>query len=184
MRTHFGTKNINAVYFPIARRTTHSSIANIKCPSLAVYMQHVKKTAKILEKYVTLQLYPKSLTGSLKPDKETLKRYGFLDMNAALVEMVEALQNTPVTHKPSQVEIRETVAWEVQKLEGKLTSEMQTMRHEIVGEARDYTDRIIEELKSTMSTLKIALSSSMKVLQKMKKPAITNSSSLDDLELN
>ena len=46
LRTHFGTKNINAVYFPQAKGTTHrhSGIANIECLSPAVFMQHVKKT--------------------------------------------------------------------------------------------------------------------------------------------
>jgi hypothetical protein len=29
--------------------------------------------------------------GSLKPDKETLKRYGLLDINAALANTAEAL---------------------------------------------------------------------------------------------
>jgi hypothetical protein len=54
-------------------------------------MQHVKKTKKILGKYVTLQPHLKSMGGSLKLDKETLKRYSFFDVNAALANTVEAL---------------------------------------------------------------------------------------------
>jgi hypothetical protein len=54
LRAHFGTKNINAVYFPRVRGTTHSGVANIECLSPVVYMQHVKKMKKILGKYVTL----------------------------------------------------------------------------------------------------------------------------------
>ena len=184
LKTHFGTKNINVVYFPRARGTTHSGVANIECPSPVVYMQYVKKTTKILGKYMTLQPHPKSMTGSLKPNKETLERYGSLDVNVALAGTVEVLQNALVACKPSQVDITETVAREVQKFKGELTSEMQTMRQEIVEEARDYTDKITKELKSTMSIVEIALSSSMKALQKMKKLAITNSGSPYNLELN
>jgi hypothetical protein len=38
LRAHFGTKNINVVYFPKARGTTQSGIANIECLSPTVYM--------------------------------------------------------------------------------------------------------------------------------------------------
>jgi hypothetical protein len=48
----------------------------------------VKKTEKILGKYVILQPHLKSMIGSLKSDKETLKRYGFLDVNAVLANIV------------------------------------------------------------------------------------------------
>jgi hypothetical protein len=51
-------------------------------------------------------------------------------------------------------------------------------------EAREYTNKITEELKSTTTTLEIALCSSMKALQKMKKPALTNSGTSADLEIN
>ena len=115
LRTHFGTKNINVVYFPRARKTIHSSVANIECLSPAVYMQVVKKMEKILDKYVTLQPHPKSMTGLLKPDKETLKHYGFLDVNTALANTVEVLQNTPAAHKISQEDITEMVVQEVNK---------------------------------------------------------------------
>jgi hypothetical protein len=60
----------------------------------------------------------------------------------------------------------------LKKLKGEITNELQTLRQEIVVEARD---KITEELKSTMTTLEIVLCSSMKALQKMKKPALTNS---------
>jgi hypothetical protein len=51
-------------------------------------------------------------------------------------------------------------------------------------EAKEYTDKITEELKSTMTTLEIVLCSSMKALQKMKKPALTNSGTSVDQEIN
>ena len=81
---------------------------------------------------------------------------------------MEALQKATTTRRAitdtvAREDITETMAREV-KLKGEITSELKTMRHEIVGEAREYIDKIIEELKSTMSTLEIALCSSMKAL--------------------
>lgn len=35
--------------------------------------------------------YPNSLDGSAKPDDETLKRFGFLDVNITLANIVAAL---------------------------------------------------------------------------------------------
>ena len=48
--THFGTKNINAVYFPRAKGTIYSRVANIECLSPVVFMQYVKKTEIFLGK--------------------------------------------------------------------------------------------------------------------------------------
>ena len=141
--------------------------------SPAVFIQHVKKTEKNLGKYVALHPHPKSMTGMMKPSKETLKCYGFMNVNVVLANTVEALQNATTmrrtnTDTVAREDITETVVREVdinmRKLKGELTNELKTMRQGIVEEAREYTDKITEELKSTMSTLEITLCSSMKAI--------------------
>lgn len=87
---HIGTELVTSVYFPHARGTTHSGVANVECVNAIVYKQHVRKSARILGKYVTFHPHPKSLDGSLKPNETTLKKLGFLDVNATLANTVES----------------------------------------------------------------------------------------------
>ena len=77
------------------------------------------------------------MTGTMKPSKKTLKRYGFMDVNVALANTVEALQNATTVRRTNTdtvmwEELIEIVAREVDinmcKLKGELTNELKTMR--------------------------------------------------------
>ena len=88
-----GTKNVASVYFPRATGGTHSGIANVECLNAAVYKQYLRKSVRLYNKWIELQPHPNSLDGSSKPNEETLKKYGFLDVNTAPAGTVEALKN-------------------------------------------------------------------------------------------
>ena len=89
IREHIDIELVTSVYFPRARGII-KIIANIECVNAIIYKQHVKKSARILGKYVTFYPHPKSLDGSLKPKEDMLKKLGFLDVNTALVGTVIA----------------------------------------------------------------------------------------------
>ena len=95
IRRLIGIELVMAVYFPRAQGTTHTGIANIECGSAIIYKSHARKTDRILSKYVTFYLHPKSLDWALKPSEKTLKKFGFMDVNAALANTVEAVKKAP-----------------------------------------------------------------------------------------
>ena len=106
IQEHNGTELVTLVYFPRARRITHSGVANIECVNAIFYKQHVKKSTRILDKYVTFHPHPKSLDGSLKPDEDMLKKLGLLDVNTTLVGTVTAAQQAAQATNKSQTRKR------------------------------------------------------------------------------
>ena len=55
----------------------------------------MNKTHKIHNSHVTFTPHPKSLEGTLPPTEEQQKQFGFCDINSALVNTIEAIQNAP-----------------------------------------------------------------------------------------
>ena len=60
-----------------------------------VYKQHLRKSARLQNKWVVFQPHPNSLDGNARPDDATLKKLGFLDINNAFADTIEALKNAP-----------------------------------------------------------------------------------------
>jgi hypothetical protein len=100
LHSHFGTKNIVSVFYPRATGNIHHGIANVECLNSAVYKQHLRKTARLQNKWVVFQPHPNSLDGSARPDDATLKKLGFSDINNALADTIEALKNAPGPSQP------------------------------------------------------------------------------------
>ena len=69
IKEHIGTELVTLVYFPRARGVTHNGTANVECLHTVVYKQYVRKSARILGKYVTFHLHPRSLMDHLRLTK-------------------------------------------------------------------------------------------------------------------
>ena len=90
-----GPKNITSSFFHKQRDNLHNGSVNIECLNPTVYRQFVNKTIRIHNSHVTFTPHPKSLEGTLPPTDEQQKLFGFCDINTALVNTLEALQNAP-----------------------------------------------------------------------------------------
>ena len=90
-----GPKNISSSFFPKQRDNLHSGSVNIECLNPTVYRQFVNKTHRIHNSHVTFTPHPKSLEGTLPPTEEQQKIFGFCDINIALANNLEAIQNAP-----------------------------------------------------------------------------------------
>lgn len=93
LQMHFGTKNIVSIFYPMATGKIHHGIANVECLNSAVYKQHLRKLARLQNKWVEFQPHPNFLDRSMRPNDATMKKVGFTDFNNALVDTVEALEN-------------------------------------------------------------------------------------------
>ena len=71
----------------------HVGSCNVQCLNAAVYKKFSKKNGKILGKYVEFCLHLKSHNGINAPTNEELVRLGFSDVNTALTNIVEAMEN-------------------------------------------------------------------------------------------
>ena len=94
-----GAKNVASSFFPKQRENLHSGSVNIECLNPTVYHQYVNKTHKIHNSHVTFTPHPKSLEGTLPPTEEQQKQYGFCNINSALVNTLEAIQNASSSQK-------------------------------------------------------------------------------------
>ena len=168
IRRHIGTELVMAVYFPRAQGTTHMGVMNIECGSAIVYKSHARKTDYILGKYVTFYPHPKSLDKALKPSEKTLKKFGFMDVNAALANTVEAVKKAPQNSK-TESDIATLVANEGSK-------KTKGLKEEILKDVQEYTDKTTEVLRDSLTQLEKALEGSMVAIKNMSRSSLTNSS--------
>lgn len=94
-----GAKNVASSFFPKQRENLHNGSVNIECLNATVYHQFVNKTYKIHNSHVTFTPHPKSLEGTLPPTEEQQKQFGFCNINSALVNTLEAIQNASSSQK-------------------------------------------------------------------------------------
>lgn len=143
-----------------------------------VYKQHLRKSARLQNKWVVFQPHPNSLDGNARPDDATLKKLGFLDINNALADTIEALKNTlgPSQHPLTKVDIatlvEDVVTKENSKLRIEFQSDMQTLKTDIRTEAKNYADQINFELRSALTNLEQVLGQSMQVVKNLVRPSL------------
>ena len=99
IRTLIGDRNVISVYFPHAKGGLHAGVANVELLNAPVYKKFVNKTHMLQNKYVRFNPHPRSLDGSAEPSKEALHKWGFKDLNTALANMVEVLENATTAPK-------------------------------------------------------------------------------------
>ena len=157
-----GPKNITSSFFSKQRDNLHSGSVNIECLNPTVYRQFVNKTHKIHNSHVTFTPHPKSLGGTLPPTEEQQKQFGFCDINTALVNTLEAIQNAPSSQgkhpraeKEAITEFKEELKLELKKeLKAELTiefkDELATQKEDIITTANTYAQRLNSNLHEIM----------------------------------
>jgi len=155
LKNIMGKKNIVTTYFSNTKNDMHSGKVNVECLNPVVYEQFLKKILKLHSKYVKFNPHPHSLDGSNAQDEETLKKYGFLDVNTTLAGAVVALKNAlgtgtsrnEVTREKINTLVTKAVTKGNQQLKKELTVDMKEMKETIIGETHTYTDTMTHELK-------------------------------------
>ena len=97
LKNLIGEKNVINVYFPRADGGLHTWVANVELLNAPIYKKFVNKTHKLQSKYVRFNPHPRSLNGTTTPTEELLREWGFQDLNTALANIVEALENATTT---------------------------------------------------------------------------------------
>jgi hypothetical protein len=178
LRVHFGIKNIVSAFYPRTTSKIHHGIANVECLNSAVYKQHVNKSVRLLNKWVTFHPHPNSLYGSAKPDDATLKKLGFTNVNNALADTIEELKNVPGPSQPSfnktdiATLVKDVVLEENNKLRTELKADMTLLRTHMRTEAQSYADQINFELRSALTNLEQVLGQSIQVVKNLMRPAL------------
>ena len=157
-----GPKNISSSFFPKQRDNLHNGSVNIECLNPTVYRQFVNKTHKIHNSHVIFTPHPKSLEGTLPPSEEQQKLFGFCDINTALTNTLEAIQNAPSNQgkKPRVEEVLTNVFKKDLKtelkneLKAELTmefkEELATQKAEIITTANTFAQRLNSNLHEIM----------------------------------
>ena len=92
IKQHMDEKNVVSTLFRL-KGGKHVDSCNVQCLLAAVYKTFSKKNGKILGKYVKFFPHSKSLDETNALMNEELVKFGFEDVNTALANIVEAIQN-------------------------------------------------------------------------------------------
>ena len=167
IRAYMGEKNVLNIFFKTDDKGKLTGVCNVQCLSAAVYKKFVKKNHKICNKYVEFAPHPKSLDGISKPSGEELTRLGFNDMNTALANTVEAMENAP-SNGLGKKDIHQMVEEAVAKGTAIVRDEMQIMETRLTSQAKNFATYAAEKaaraLKKEMATLRQALTKTMAAL--------------------
>ena len=163
LKRHMGEKNVLNIFFKI-ENGKHIGTCNVQCLNAAVYKKHVKKNTKLLGKYIEFTPHPKSLDGINAPSQEELTRLGFSDVNTALANTVEALENAP-TKGLTRQEVKAMVEGESSKLRKELAE-----REEIVyRRATTYTDKSMKSIATQLAIFKQQLLTTVNYIESVAK---------------
>jgi hypothetical protein len=157
-----GDKNVVNFYFPRRHDNAHSDTVNMECQFPTTYKQHVKQTVKLHNKYVKFTPHLRSMDGANAPSEDTLEKFGFLDVNTALANTIQAIQNVQgpiassngkkdVTCEELTAFVKEKISEEHQQLKITLTGEVRDMQEATLAAAREYTDRVTSDLGDRIS---------------------------------
>jgi hypothetical protein len=120
-----------------------------------IYKKFVKKTHKLQSKYAKFNLHPRSLDGSTASLEEIRKELGFHDVNTALANIIEALENAtaaPKKKKVAKVDItsllKEAIAKGNQSLKRELKVDIKTLKEDILANSHFYTDIMTQDMRS------------------------------------
>ena len=141
-------KNVVNIFFRL-EGGKHVGSCNVQCLNAAVYKRFSKRNGKILGKYVEFSPHPKSLDGTNAPTNEELIRLGFQDVNTALANTVEAIENA-TSKSYNKLDLEKIVENAVIQGMEDIRKEMLTMKKDIVKEAREYADTIQAQASKTM----------------------------------
>ena len=149
-----GEQNIVGIFFRLEKKK-HVDSCNVQCLNATVYKKHVKQNYPILGKYVEFSPHPQSLDGIDAPSTSKLTRLGFTDVNTALANTIQAMENAP-SNGYSKAELGKMVDEAVNKGAMVIRKEMNLLKGEIVEEAKVYADKVQAESNKN-SRIQIAL---------------------------
>jgi hypothetical protein len=160
IESHMGPKNaVNFFFKKDEKNGKHLGSCNIQCLNAMVYKTFSKKTIKLLGKHVEFTPHPRSLDGANAPNAAELHRLGFSDVNTALANTIEALENIPAKENPHKDLMREIVG---------IREEITTMKEELRGEQQQIAEKAAEKstltLNTQMTLLKRQLATTMQAL--------------------
>ena len=117
---------------------------NVQCLNAAVYKRYVKQNHLILGKYIEFSPHPTSLDGIDTPSAIELSRLGFSDVNTALANTIQALENAP-SKGYTKADLGKMVEEAINKGTFEIRKEMCLLKEEIVEEAKTYADKVQAE---------------------------------------
>ena len=135
---------------------------NIECLNATVYHQFVNKTHKIHNSHVAFTPHPKSLEGSFSPTEKQQKQFGFCNINSALVNTLEAIQNATSSQKMKtktdnkdikelKLELKTELKRELkEELTIDFKVELANQREDILTTANTYTNRLNSNLQEVV----------------------------------
>ena len=126
-----------------------------------------KKNGKILGKCVEFNTHPKSLDGTNASSNEELVRLGFQDVNTALANTVEAIENA-TSKGYNKVDFEKMIEKTVIQGTDDIWQEMIILKKDIVKESKEYADNVQAQASKTMgiqlSLLKKQLAATMQCI--------------------
>ena len=144
IEAHFGPNNAVSFFFKQdAKNGKHLGSCNIQCLNATVYKKFVKKSAKLLGKHVEFTAHPRSLDGANVPNAAELIRLGFTDVNTALANTIEALENIPAKENPQKDMMKEIVG---------IREEISTMKEELRNEQHQIAEKVATKITSSLTT--------------------------------
>lgn len=130
----FGEGNIEGIFSRLEKKK-HVDSCNVQYLNASVYKKYVKENHFILGKYVELSSYHKSLDRNDAPSTIKLTRLGFSDVNTALANNIQALEN--VSSKGyTEANLGKMVEEAINKRAMEIHKEMCLLKEEIVEEAK------------------------------------------------
>jgi hypothetical protein len=183
LRQIIGTKNIIQTYFPRGdiARDLHAGVCNLEVINPIVYKQYVKKNLKLLHMHARCTPHPRSLDGTNCPDKQTLKDFGFTDVNTAIVNTMTAISNQPAANNSQNVTMAQVVYLldkRTETVKKELKQNIQSLKNDVVAEAHTYTDLVTKDLRDKLDAkfeeMMGFLSSTRKLLKNGTSPRLTN----------
>ena len=133
----------------------------------ARYKKFSKKNGKILGKCVEFSTHPKSLDGTNAPSNEELVTLGFQDVNTALANTVEAIENA-TSKGYNKVDFEKMIEKVVIQGTNDIRQEMIILKKDIVKEAQEYANNVQAQASKTMgiqlSLLKKQLAATMQCI--------------------
>jgi ribosomal protein S17 len=152
-----GEKHVLNIYFKTDDKGKLTGVCNMQCLSAAVYQKFVKKSHKICNKYVEFAPHPKRLDSISKPSCEELTRLDFNDVNTALANTVEAMENAP-SNRLRNNDISDMVEVAVAKGTVIVRDEMQIMETRLTSQAKNFAifaaEKAAKALKKEITTFK------------------------------
>jgi hypothetical protein len=137
----------------------HNGTTNIEVLNPAIYKRFVKMTVKLGGKHVKMTPHPRSIDGTSAPDENTLKEFGFLDVNTAIANAVVTLANAPtmklqdtVSHSELEHYVKDALAESSFKDLTQLKQDIrEEVREDIIEELQDFNRTLSQLLKLTQT---------------------------------